>query len=169
LFPFYRMDIKQFELQLNDACARHHAWTSQSIQSEVVTVDALMAEFCQIRTIEMSKDRIHRLFKLDFFTEILREDKERFDLMTQEQVDSICCKLDVGLMGLLWCKGALEDKANFLFNLVRHPPTRDANGQYIDARKHPNEFFKPATPQSGANSEPNGSPEPLTPTKEETT
>lgn len=85
-------------------------------------------------------------------------------MMTPEQIDSICCKLDVGLIGLLWCKGDLEDKANFLFNLVRHPPKRDANGTYIDARKHPNEFFKDLfeseKPPAGADLEQNGSPEP---------
>ena len=84
LFPFYRMDIKQFELQLNDACARHHAWASNSIFTEVVTVDALMAEFSQIKTIEMSKDRIRRLFKEDFFIDGLKEDAERFAKMTPD-------------------------------------------------------------------------------------
>jgi hypothetical protein len=116
-------------------------------------VDALMEEFSQIPTIAKSKDRIQRLFKEDFFIEVLREDKERYDLMTPDQLDSVCCKLDVGLIGLLWCKGDLEDKANFLFNLVRHPPKRDAEGRYIDARKHPSEFFRPAMPQAGADLE----------------
>ena len=66
--------------------------------------------------------------------------------------------MDVGLIGLLWCKGELEDKANFLFNLVKHPPKRDAEGQIIDAKKHPNEFFKPDTPHVGADLERNGTP-----------
>lgn len=106
-----------------------------------------MEEFSQIPTIAKSEDRVRRLFKLDYFIEVLREDADRYKLMTPEQLDSICCKLDVGLIGLLWCKGDLEDKANFLFNLVRHPPKRDAEGRYIDAKKHPSEFFKAATPR----------------------
>jgi len=73
----------------------------------------------------------------------------------------------VGLIGLLWCKGELEDKANFLFNLAKHPPKRDADGVYHDAQKHPNEFFKPATPEAGADLELNGSPE--APAEDETT
>lgn len=118
-----------------------------------------MKEFSQIHTIAMSKERIQRLFKLGFFTEVLQEDEERYGLMTPEQLDSICCKLDVGLIGLLWCQGALEDKANYLFNLVRPPPRRGADGVYVDARKHPNEFFKMDEPESGADLEANGSPE----------
>jgi len=43
-----------------------------------------MNEFCQIKTIEMSKDRIRRLFKQEFFIDILKEDEERFALMTTE-------------------------------------------------------------------------------------
>ena len=50
----------------------------------MVTVDALMAEFCQIKTIEMSKDRIRRLFKLDFFIDGLKEDEERYAKMTPD-------------------------------------------------------------------------------------
>ena len=42
----------------------------------------------------------------------------------------------------MWCKGDLEDKANFLFNLVKHPPKRDAEGRPHDPSKHPNEFFR---------------------------
>jgi hypothetical protein len=50
----------------------------------VVTVDRLMKEFCEIKTIRMSEDRIRRLFKQDFFINVLKEDAERYALMTDD-------------------------------------------------------------------------------------
>ena len=32
---------------------------------------------------------------------------------------NLLCKLDLGVLGLLWCKGSPEDKADFFFDLSK--------------------------------------------------
>ena len=67
--------------------------------------------------------------------------------MTPKQLDSIAMKLDVGIIGLLWCKGSKTDKANFLFDLVKNPPKITKCGVITNPNKHPNEFWADDTPK----------------------
>ena len=47
------------------------------------------------------------------------------------------CKLDVGVLGLAWCQGSKEDRANFFFNLCKMAPRVSPDGL---PTLHPSEY-----------------------------
>lgn len=48
-----------------------------------------------------------------------------------EEIENYISKLDFGLLGFLWCQGTKEDKARFLFNLLKNTKSEEDSIDYI--------------------------------------
>ena len=58
------------------------------------------------------------------FRDVLYEDKKR---AKKYDIDQFMSKIDIGLLGFLWCQGTREDKAAFLFDLLLAKAPIDPN------------------------------------------
>ena len=72
-------------------------------------------EFCNLPTFERSWDRIEILLKSDYFRALLKEDEKNASAPGFEEKLS---KLDLMILGFLWCSGSKADKAEVLFNIT---------------------------------------------------
>lgn len=113
------MDIEAFEFKVNECCKKNSVvFETQTVDTEALRISDLKESFCMIETLSKNWDRIELLLRQEPFKEKLREDKETVKQLGADFNDFIC-KIDVGVIGYLWCIGEQYDKANFLFNLTR--------------------------------------------------
>ena len=68
-------------------------------------------------TFENNWDRIELLFSNEFFRSVLREDEHQNE--NCYNFDQRLSKMEVAIIGLLWCKGDNDEKSEYLFNLAK--------------------------------------------------
>ena len=114
LFPFYRTNISVFEYKLNELIQSQ--LESKHYDTEIVTCLDLEKEFATTPSWKDLWPKVENLIRTPEFKEIAYLDRIEQD--TTENLINITSKLEFGVMGLLWCQGTQDEKADFMYNLT---------------------------------------------------
>ena len=66
-FPFYRMEVRHFEILLEDVCLESKHISTDRIKTQVFTLNRFKEVFCKVTLIDQYWDRVERLMTSRWF------------------------------------------------------------------------------------------------------
>ena len=89
---------------------------SEKYKTEIISIDEVGQIFNKTKAWKKRWPNLERLLWTNPFKSIVSEEQ-----LVKEGLESeigFTSKLEFAALGLVWCEGKLEDKANFLFELI---------------------------------------------------
>ena len=117
MFPFYRTDIIQFEQTLNSIKNVH---TGNQVYAKFFKVDEIKKVFCVTTAWNELWPNVDILLRSFMFKELVMTctlDGLNYRFLEHEWSNHIS-KLDIAILGLLWCTGTHQQKVKYLTKLV---------------------------------------------------
>ena len=119
-FPFCTIDIKQFDMLLSSIKCNFKA---EGYFTEFVSLYQLQLCFCNnFKSWSSQWPKIEKLLKLTVFKDvIMNQPNQVFKRFIQQNGDTIInwtTKLEISILGLLWCRGTHKDKTRFLNKII---------------------------------------------------